>query len=147
MNNSEGPKRHRPSQRKIELDLYFLPDRMPKSLRHPLEAAGGRDALIRLDRAEGHLSPSGDSTKGWQISLTVCPPGEGHFMGIDLSIAEAKRLMKVLDYVVAWQEELKARAEVPPTPSKKEVKSVKRKKATEAGKPNVKSAARKSRRS
>jgi hypothetical protein len=120
MNNSEGPKRHRPSQRKIELDLYFLPDRMPKSLRYPLDAVGGPDALIKLDQAEGHLSPSSDSSKGWQISLTVCPPGEGHFMGIDLSIAEAKRLVKVLDYVIKWQEDLKARAEAPAKPTKKD---------------------------
>ena len=119
MNAPESPKRHRPSQRKIELDLYFLPDRLPKSLRYPLAAAGGPDALIKIDAAEGHLSPSSDSSKGWPISLTVCPPGEGHFMGIDLSISEAKKLSEVLDYVIKWQEDLQARAKAPPSRSKK----------------------------
>jgi hypothetical protein len=119
MSISESAKRHRLSQRKIELDLYFLPDRLPKALRYPLDAAGGPDALIKFDQAEGHLSPASDQAKGWRLSLTICPPGEGHFMGIDLSISEAKKLREVLDYVIKWQEDLEARAQTTPKPIKK----------------------------
>ena len=111
MDKSDVSKRHRPTEVKIDLGVYFLPDRLPVALRHPLEAAGGPDAVIRLDQAEGHLSPSTDGATGWQITLTVCPAGEGHFMGIDLSIPQAKRLIKELDYVIKWQKGLKTRAE------------------------------------
>jgi len=130
MNISEGPKRHRPSQTKIDLDVYFLPERLPMPLRYPLDAAGGPDALIRIDQAEGHLSPSSDGVKGWQITLTVCPPGEGHFMGIDLSIPEAKRLIKVLDYVIEWQKGLKAGVETKPKPGKKHADKTKKARKT-----------------
>jgi len=120
MSISESTRRHRLSQRKIELDLYFLPNRLPNALRYPLDAAGGPDALIRFDQAEGHLSPASDPTRGWRFSLTICPPGEGHFMGIDLSISEAKKLREVLDYVIKWQEDLKVPAQTSPRPAKKE---------------------------
>jgi len=128
MSISESARRHRLSQRKIELDLYFLPDRLPNALRYPLDAAGGPDALIRFDQAEGRLSPASDQTKGWRFSLTICPPGEGHFMGIDLSISEAKKLREVLDYVIKWEEDLKAQAQTTPKPAK--AKTVKTKTAT-----------------
>jgi len=119
MSISEIAKRHRLSQRKIELDVYFLPDRLPTALRYPLDAAGGPDALIKFDQAEGHLSPASDQPKGWRLCLTICPPGEGHFMGIDLSISEAKKLRELLDYVIKWQEDLKTPARTTPEPAKK----------------------------
>jgi hypothetical protein len=118
MNTSEGPKRHRPSQRKIELDLYFLPDRLPEPLRNPVGAKGDPDALIKMARAEGHLSATSDVRQGRDISLTVCPRGEGHFMGIEMSLAEAKKLREVLDYVIDWREDAIGRAEAPPQRAK-----------------------------
>jgi len=119
MSVSASAKRHRLSQRKIELDVYFLPDRLPAALRYPLDATGGPDSLIKFDRAEGHLSPASDQPKGWRLCLTICPPGEGHFMGIDLSISEAKKLREGLNYVIKWQEDLKAPARATPEPAKK----------------------------
>jgi hypothetical protein len=119
MSIAEGAKRHRQSQRKIELDVYFLPDRLPTALRFPLKAAGGPDALIKIDQSEGHLSPSSDQTKGSRLCLTICPPGEGHFMGIDLSISEARKLREMLDYVIKWQQDFEARARTAPRPAKK----------------------------
>ena len=119
MATSDTSKRHRPTEVKIDLDVYFLPDRLPTSLRHPGDAAGGHDALIRFDHAEGYLSPSTEGDKGWQVTLTVCPPGEGHFMGIDLSIPQAKKLFKELDYLIKWQKSLKDRAQAAPEPGKK----------------------------
>ncbi len=118
MATSNGSKRHRPTEVKINLDVYFLPDRLPKSLRYPLDAAGGPDALIQFRHAEGYLSPTTEGDSGWQVTLTVCPRGEGHFMGIDLSIPQAKRLIKELDYLIQWQEDLKTRAEAPREPGK-----------------------------
>jgi hypothetical protein len=109
MSISDSAKRNRLSQTKIALDVYFLPDRLPQALRHPLEAAGGPDALIKINKAEGYLSPGRDQATGWQCSLTICPPGEGHFMGIDLSISEARKLREVLDYVINWEEDFKSR--------------------------------------
>jgi hypothetical protein len=109
MNNPNGVKRHRPTQKKIELRVYFLPDRFPGPLRRPLEAAGGPDALIAFDKAEVYVSPGGDAHTGWRLSLTICPRGEGHFMGIDLSIPEARKLRDMLDYEITWQENLAER--------------------------------------
>lgn len=119
MGSSKNAKRHRPTEVKIDLDVYFLPERLPKALRFPLEAAGGPDALIRLDHANGYLSPTTEGDKGWQVTLTICPPGEGHFMGIDLSIPQAKRLIKELEYLIKWQKSLKDLAGAAPEAGKK----------------------------
>jgi hypothetical protein len=118
MSISEGATRHRLSQRKIQLELYFLPDRLPSALRNPLAATGGPGALIKLDHAEGHLSPASDRTRGWRFSLTICPPREGHFMGIDLSISEAKKLRDVLAYVIKWEEDHTAPPRTTPSPAR-----------------------------
>jgi hypothetical protein len=119
MSPSENPKRHRPSQKKIELDVYFLPDRLPSSLQHPLDKSGRPGALIKIVGAEGHLSPTSGGTKSFQITLTVGAPGEGHFMGIDLSVPDARTLRDALDYVIAWQEDLNARGRAAPQPGPK----------------------------
>ena len=147
MDTPKNPKRHRPTADKIELDVYFLPERLPDPLRHPLEAAGGPDAMIRFDHAEAYLSPSSEGDRGWQVTLTICPPGEGHFMGIDLSIAEAKRLIKTLEYVVKWQKDHKARAKSQAEAAKRGAgKSAKTKKAKDQSAESAKGKAKKKKR-
>jgi hypothetical protein len=122
MSKSDSARRHRLSQTKIELDVSFLPDRLPQSLQHPLDAPGRPDALIKIAQAEAYLSPASDQANQWQCSLTICPPGEGHFMKIDLSILEAKKLLEVLDHVINWEEDLKTRVRSTPQPSKRSLK-------------------------
>jgi hypothetical protein len=121
MSNSDIAKRHRLSQTRIELDVSFLPDRLPQALWHPLDVPGRPDALIKIKQAEAYLSPASDQANRWQCSLTICPPGEGHFMKIDLSISEAKKLLEVLDHVINWEEDLKTRVRSTLKPSKRTV--------------------------
>jgi hypothetical protein len=119
MSMIDTTRRHRVSQARIELDVSFLPDRLPQALRFPLQAAGGPDALIKIDQAEAYLSPASDPANRWQCSLTICPPGEGHFMKVELSITEAKKLLEALDHVINWEEGMNTRAQAAAKPARK----------------------------
>jgi hypothetical protein len=103
-NDASKPKRRLASQRRVKVDLHFVPERLPQPGQRPVDEDGHPCGPIEINQAEMYVTPTLEDDR-WGISLDVFPAGEGRFMGIEISVSQARKLRNALDIALEMQEE------------------------------------------